>query len=91
MSKRKLSEFAETPSYEAQGSSIELRRQRAAEKIHHGKKVLQRSLKVAKGFERQKLSRRQKNASAKRDSSEVARLDSEVEALKVSKCQFSLH
>ncbi|KAI9776880.1 MAG: hypothetical protein M1839_009328 [Geoglossum umbratile] len=48
-----------------------------------GKKALNRALKLAKGFERQKLGRRLKAARAEGDAAGVTRLDSEVEVLKV--------
>jgi hypothetical protein len=45
--------------------------------------ILHRALKVARGFERQKLGRRQKTAKDNQDVAEVARLEAEVVALKV--------
>jgi len=56
---------------------------RAGEKIFHGKKIIHRALKLAKGFERQKLSRRQKTAKQKDDAAELKRIEEEIEALKV--------
>lgn len=56
---------------------------RAEEKIFHGRKVVQRSLKVAKGFERQKLARRQKTATQEKKEEEIVRINNEIEALKV--------
>lgn len=53
------------------------------EKLFHGKKILQRALKLAKGFERQKLGRRQKTATQKGESAELVRLEAEISALKV--------
>jgi len=53
------------------------------EKIFHAKKVLQRALKPAKGFERQKLGRRQKTATQKSELDELPRLEAEILALKV--------
>ena len=51
--------------------------------LEQGKKALFRSLKVARGFERQKLGRRQKTAKAENAAADAARLDAEVAALKV--------
>jgi len=53
------------------------------QKIDYGKKSLVRALKLAKGFERQKLGRRHKAAAQKNEDKELARLDAEIEALKV--------
>ena len=57
---------------------------RVEEKLFHSKKVMQRALKVAKGFERQKLGRRQKTAVKQKDDADKTRIDEEIEALKVS-------
>ena len=51
--------------------------------IEQGKKELFRSLKVARGFERQKLGRRQKTAKAESNDADSTRLNGEVVALKV--------
>jgi hypothetical protein len=56
--------------------------ERATKKIHYGKTVIHRALKLAKGFERQKLSRRQKTAK-KGTAEELKRIEDEIEALKV--------
>jgi len=53
------------------------------EKIFHAKKILQRALKLAKGFERQKLGRRQRTATQKSELDELPRLEAEILALKV--------
>ncbi|KAH6679036.1 Bud-site selection protein [Halenospora varia] len=54
------------------------------EKIQHTQKLLQRALKTAKGFERQKLGKRLKAAQAKGGDgvAEVGRINKEIEALK---------
>ena len=41
------------------------------------------AFKVSKGFERQKLGRRQKKAAAQDDQKDLVRIDSEIAALKV--------
>ncbi|KAI9748456.1 MAG: hypothetical protein M1835_001794, partial [Candelina submexicana] len=61
---------------------MEARKQQVEAKIVHGIKVLNRALKTAKGFERQKLGRRQKAAKEKDTPANIMRLDAEVEALK---------
>ena len=53
------------------------------EALEHGKKSLVRALKLARGFERQKLGRRQKSARAKNEEGVLPRLAAEVTALKV--------
>ncbi|KAI9702835.1 MAG: hypothetical protein M1836_008049 [Candelina mexicana] len=62
--------------------AMEARKQQAEAKIVHGIKLLNRALKIAKGFERQKLGRRQKAAKEKNTPANIVRLDAEVEALK---------
>ena len=52
--------------------------------IENGEKALFRAIKVSRGFERQKLGRRQKTAKEQDASTEIARLAREVAALKVS-------
>ena len=52
--------------------------------LDNGKKTLYRALRVSRGFERQKLGRRQKTAKEQHASTESIRLVSEVAALKVS-------
>jgi hypothetical protein len=56
------------------------------EKLVHGKKMLNRALKTAKGFEWQKLVKRITNAKAEDGDTEaqVARLERELKVLKVS-------
>ena len=51
--------------------------------LEQGKKILVRNLKLAKGFERQKLGRRQKDALTKHDTADSARIEAEIGALKV--------
>jgi len=63
--------------------ALRLQRQKLEGLLEQGKKSLFRALKVARGFERQKLGRRQKAAKAEKAEADIARLDSEVAALKV--------
>ena len=51
--------------------------------LEQGKKALFKSLKVARGFERQKLGRRQKTAKEEKAEDDLIRLNAEVAALKV--------
>ena len=51
--------------------------------LENGKKALFRALKISRGFERQKLGRRQKTAKEQNAPTETARLAGEVSALKV--------
>ncbi|KAJ9661568.1 hypothetical protein H2201_006424 [Coniosporium apollinis] len=84
MPKRKRSDFVgdiQDDRHSTDGP-INARQYRVEQKINHGKKLLNRALKLAKGFERQKLGRRQKTASQKGDAAGLARIDAEIEALK---------
>lgn len=84
MPKRKRNEIESAPRENSSPNSATTnQRKRAEEKLFHGKKVLHRALKLAKGFERQKLSRRRKSA-VKEPAGAIARIDAEIEALKVS-------
>lgn len=56
---------------------------RLRHKFDHGKQQLFRALKTARGFERQKLGRRQKTAKQDGDTKALERLIMEVQALKV--------
>lgn len=56
--------------------------------LEQGKKVLTRNLKLARGFERQKLGRRQKDALAKHDTADNVRIEAEIAALKVCSVVF---
>lgn len=68
--------------------AVALQRNQLEHEIEHGTKILHRALKVARGFERQKLGRRQKAAKDKKDGAESVRLEAEVVALKV--CRRSI-
>lgn len=84
MSKRKYSEFAgHTGNHNGLSGKAYSQRARIEGLLEHHKKALFRSLKVARGFERQKLGRRQKTATAEHADAETIRLEAEVAALKV--------
>jgi hypothetical protein len=69
--------------YEDDGSRIsQVRKNEISEKLTQSKKLLHRALKTAKGFERQKLGKRLKNATEAGSNSDVARIQREIEALK---------
>lgn len=69
---------------EIEDRSLSIKSARLAASIENGNKLLHRALKLARGFERQKLGRRHKTASAQNNKTDSARLDKEVQALKVS-------
>lgn len=85
MPKRKRFDISTTEDQADQSldRSVRSQRQQLETFIEYGKKNIFRSLKVARGFERQKLGRRQKTAKEKQDDAESARLEAEVAALKV--------
>lgn len=67
----------------SQNRALRLQKQQLEGSFEQGKKSLFRALKVARGFERQKLGRRQKTAKIEKAEIDTARLESEVAALKV--------
>jgi hypothetical protein len=62
---------------------IELKKGELEKKLVHGRKVLNRVLKTARGFERQKLGKRIKLATEEQDEAEARRLQRELDVLKV--------
>ena len=86
MAKRKLEEIngANPINHAASTKQTRLQQRQLEGLLEQGKKSLLRSLKIVRGFERQKLGRRQKTAKAEGDGAASARLDTEVSALKVS-------
>ena len=89
MAKRKFGEYkgAEGQSSGALDGELRLQRERLDAILEQAKKTLARALKVARGFERQKLGRRQKVAKEQKEDADTARLAAEVTALKVSEVQ----
>lgn len=83
MPKRKRFEPVSEAEDVPENRAVRSQRQQLEYFLDHGKTVVFRSLKVARGFERQKLGRRQKTAKANNDDAETARLEAEVAALKV--------
>ncbi|CAF9943292.1 MAG: hypothetical protein ALECFALPRED_010995 [Alectoria fallacina] len=84
MSKRKHNEISssEAPSNGTPARTLRLQRLQLDDLLDQGKKSLFHSLKVARGFERQKLGRRQKTAKTESNAADTARLEAEVAALK---------
>ena len=78
MSKRKRSHHDNV----SDGALHDLQHQLEAT-LSNGRTVLFRSLKLARGFERQKLGRRQKNAKSDGSVEQLEKLGTEVIALKV--------
>ena len=60
----------------------EFKKQKLERKLVHGKKVLNRALKTAKGLEWQKLSKRIKLVTTQNDGREAGRLQKELDVLK---------
>lgn len=90
MTKRKavvLSEDTDSP--EISSPHSQLSPKRVKNSVELGKTSLFRALKLARGFERQKLGRRQKTARESNVDVEImARLDAEISTLKVSHSTF---
>ncbi|KAH0614841.1 uncharacterized protein H6S33_000477 [Morchella sextelata] len=69
--------------------AIELVRKVVEEKIEHGKKLVFRGLKKAKGFEKQKLVKRLKIAREKNEDATVKKLELEFEVLKTEEIDLN--
>lgn len=87
MPKRNYNEFRESnaDSQRLGGGALRAQRTQLERVLEHGKRKLFQALKLARGFERQKLGRRQKGARESNTESEMIRLNAEVAALKVGK------
>ncbi|KAK4971184.1 hypothetical protein LTR66_011480 [Elasticomyces elasticus] len=90
MPKRKRAQDFVRPSQVESGTepSVNLRQQRVEHKLDLAQKTLFRAFKTARGFERQKLGRRRKQAAGQNDGKNMARIHAEVEALKVGISQY---
>lgn len=84
MTKRKYDEInhSEATSNSAKARTLRIQRLQLDGQLDQSKKSLFRSLKVARGFERQKLGRRQKTAKTENNTTDATRLEAEVAALK---------
>lgn len=94
MPKRKLSDLDTTTTTSvATDPSTTRTAQRLSVKFNHEVNVLSRALKVARGFEKQKMGRRGKKARSEEDSKPgtVGRLEEENKILKVLPCPFHLY
>jgi len=80
MSKRKHSALEDDLRPEA---ANDFRATRLRHRFERGTQLLFRALKTARGFERQKLGRRQKTAGQEEDNKALERLGQEVQVLKV--------
>lgn len=90
MPKRKLSELNGPARSDSRKLSIKA--VRLTNKFEQGVQLISKGLKTARGFERQKLSRREKTAKSQNDAvtslrTTLLRLAEEVEALKVCACK----
>lgn len=85
MPKRNFDEFRESDvdSQRLGGGALRAQRTQLERVLEHGKRKLFQALKLGRGFERQKLGRRQKGARESNTESEIVRLNAEVAALKV--------
>ena len=91
MSKRNLAEYKEGQATKSTADkNISLEQHRVQGLLDKSKTSLFRSLKVARGFERQKLGRRQKTARKENVGMDIARLEAETTALKVWKHHLRL-
>ncbi|KAL1955689.1 hypothetical protein VTO42DRAFT_8161 [Malbranchea cinnamomea] len=82
MPKRKRADSEDSGLPKSKDRKLSLRATRLEQQIEHGVVLLHRALKVARGFERQKLGRRQKTARGNNDIATLDRLEKEVVALK---------
>jgi len=85
MPKRKRDDFGsseENPNRSA-ARALRIQKLHLEDILSNGTKTLFRALKIARGFERQKLGRRQKTAKVAKDDAETRRLEVEVATLKV--------
>ncbi|KMQ48257.1 Bud-site selection protein, BUD22 [Trichophyton rubrum] len=85
MAKRKRDVSEEDGSYNWGDKKLRIQRLRLDQTVQHGVVLLHRALKVARGFERQKLGRREKAARQESDRMLLNRRLNEVEALKMAK------
>jgi hypothetical protein len=81
MPKRKLSELNGPSRLDTR--KLTIKAVRLTTKFEQGVQILAKGLKTARGFERQKLSRREKTAKTEGNAATLARLAEEVDALKV--------
>ncbi|CAI7634848.1 unnamed protein product [Penicillium glandicola] len=81
MPKRKLDEVS-GPARSSDTRKMSIHGTRLTQMFENGVVMIMRGLKTSRGFERQKLSRREKTAKAQKDDKALARLKEEIETLK---------
>lgn len=82
MLKRKLEEVS-GPARSSDTRKMSIHGTRLTQMFENGVLMIMRGLKTSRGFERQKLSRREKTAKQQKDEKALARLKEEIETLKV--------
>lgn len=82
MPKRKLDELSGPPR-SSDTRKMSIHGTRLTQMFENGVLMISRGLKTSRGFERQKLSRREKTAKSQKDDKALARLKEEIETLKV--------
>lgn len=82
MPKRKLEEVS-GPARSSDTRKMSIHGTRLTQMFENGVLMIMRGLKTSRGFERQKLSRREKTAKQQKDEKALARLKEEIETLKV--------
>jgi hypothetical protein len=83
MPKRKRDDGAEATPEKSPEPVADPKQKRLQLKLHQATVKLGHAFKVAKGFERQKLGRRQKTAAAAKNEKDAQRVETEIAALKV--------
>ncbi|CAG7939216.1 unnamed protein product [Penicillium olsonii] len=83
MPKRKHDELSAPPRPRASDTrKLSIHGTRLTQMYENGVQMISRGLKISRGFERQKLSRREKTAKSQKDDKALARLKEEIEILK---------
>lgn len=88
MPKRKLEEVS-GPARSSDTRKMSIHGTRLTQMFENGVLMIMRGLKTSRGFERQKLSRREKTAKQQKDDKALARLKEEIETLKVCSYCYS--
>lgn len=83
MPKRKRDDGAEDSREDSPEAVADPKQKRLQLKLHQASVKVGHAFKIAKGFERQKLGRRQKTAAAAKNEKDAQRVDVEIAALKV--------
>ena len=83
MPKRKFDQYVERPDIAGSASNISIHQARLTDGLTPGTAKVLQALKLARGFERQKLGRRRKIAEKEKDDTLMRRLREETEAIKV--------